>query len=140
MGETKKGRFQYSLRTLMLAPVVVSVLAAATAWYLRLPPSSYTGWYMYASEEKLHFYVGAIEPVGWEPTVGFILRCDGSCESGQPWVSWLERDFEGVHINGRPISHRRGEFQLFVDNGSGYPVRVILEPADARKYFGGDGD
>ena len=54
-------------------------------------------------------------------------------------MPWLRIDGDSqVFVEDRRIEHCYGVVQLFVDDGGGHPICVILDPADSRKYFGGD--
>ena len=132
-------RYQFTLRSLLMATVVVSIFASLTAWIMRQPPSRYSAWentVNEASAERPGFVVGTKSIHDWEPTVGYFVRFDRYDNLEQRRIKWLKHEGWQARVNGSAIPHRYGEFQLFVDDGSGCPTRVSLDAEDARKYFG----
>lgn len=131
--------YQFSLRFLFALTAVVAVLVSAPSW---LPPSQSSQWghdltWAYPPPDKC-YYAGGFSINDWEPTIGYFVRLDRKSQSEETGISWLNCDCWRVRVNGRRVPHLRRKFQLFVDDGSGCPVRVILDRADARKYFDPD--
>ncbi len=133
-----------SVSLMLLIALVVAVVSLVIGGFMYRFPSRSGNWSNIWVENRLPgtpcFFVGAYHIHGWEPTVGYFVRYDRIEDSQtNPPTKWLEDRVGGrVFVNGREVFHRPGTFQLFVDDGRGQPVRIILDRADARHYFGSD--
>jgi hypothetical protein len=83
-----------------------------------------------------HFFVQANAINEEMPTIACFARIDDPDRVADP-MPWLNHGSRGqVFIEGRHVPHHVGSLRLFVDQGDGRPVLVILEPDDASRYFG----
>lgn len=131
--------FQYTLRTLLVGSVFAAVIFSLIGWWLRRPPSTECDWGNNFSEYQgslSHFFVRAFAIDNREPTIVCFARIDDASRLANP-MPWLEYKGDGqVFVQGRLIPHRSGRLDLFVDDGSGQPIEVVLDTADASRYFG----
>ncbi len=139
--------YQFSLRTLMLfvtAVAVICSIVSTVAWWHRRYPSESCSWGNHSSiaGSVPYYSVTAYAINGEMPTIACFVRIDDPrrLERNPNVMPWLFYAGDGeVFVEGRLIEHRPGVLQLFVDDGSDHPTLVILDPPDARKYFGRDG-
>jgi hypothetical protein len=138
---------QFSLRTLLLGVTIAVVLASlvsTAAWWQNRHPSEDRAWSNDACEQPgsvPHFFASTYSINGQKPTIACFARIDDPTRlaTGKDPMPWVKCDHHGqVYVEGRHVPHEAGKLKLFVDDGSGRPTMVILDPADAYRFFDPD--
>jgi hypothetical protein len=135
-------RCQYSVKTLMLVVTIGLVAISAFVTCRDYSPSSCSGcWanHLFKPGSNAPSYiVRACYIDDQEPTIAYFVRMESPNRFKEDPPSWFR--FEGqsgvVYVLGQRVIRKKGILKLFVDDGSGNPREVVLDSADACRYFG----